>query len=552
MRTTKCSARNSSVSIARLSLICAAISVATFSVNGQGTLTVNSSISKVTVYLDRARVTRIAGASLPAGSSVVEFVGLPATLEERSVAVSAKSDGALTIEGIDVRQQFLAESANPKVQDLERQIRELHDQKNALAMQKSVLEEKRNFFRNLSAGLAKGEKEAINLDDIRKLYTFYGEEVLNLAENILSIGQSEAKLNVEIDRLQRELDTLRGAAQKAQRALLVSLKTEAAVKADFSVRYTIGNASWSPGYDAKVDSSSGKVVLAYNALVRQKTGEDWNSVQIGLSTAQPGRNGQMPELTPSYLDVQSERPATFAASRALPAPATAEPQAARDKEERVESTEAQAEIQRSGLSVNYQVRLPVSIPSDGQPHRTNVSIINLAGTPQYVATPKLDPAVFLKVHLTNTSEAPLLPGELNLFRDGEFTGSVPVGLVPPTSEFDLYVGRDDAIKAERKDIVSKRSETGLLNRKEVEDRKYQIFIQNFRPEAIHVLLYDQIPVSRNADIAVNQGAFSDKPAAVDKDTGKLTWEIEVPPKVKKLIEFSYSVEWPKGKEISGL
>jgi len=127
-----------------------------------------------------------------------------------------------------------------------------------------------------------------------------------------------------------------------------------------------------------------------------------------------------------------------------------------------------------------------------------------------------------------------------------------MSLVPPTAEFDLYVGRDDAIKVERKEIVSKRSETGLLNRKELEERKYQISIQNFRPGAIHVLLYDQIPVSRNADITVNQGTFSDKPTAVDKDTGKLTWEIDVQPKVKKVIEFSYSVEWPKGKEISGL
>jgi hypothetical protein len=50
---------------------------------------------------------------------------------------------------------------------------------------------------------------------------------------------------------------------------------------------------------------------------------------------------------------------------------------------------------------------------------------------------------------------------------------------------------------------------------------------------------------------VNQGAFSDKPATVDKDSGKLSWEIELQPKVKKVIEFNYSVEWPKGREIVG-
>src|SRR5690349_5688119 len=97
VRKTKCSVRNNFMSIARLPLICAAASIAIFSVNGQGTISINSSISQVTVYLDRARVTRAANARVPAGSSTIEFAGLPATLDEGSVSVSAKSDGALTI-----------------------------------------------------------------------------------------------------------------------------------------------------------------------------------------------------------------------------------------------------------------------------------------------------------------------------------------------------------------------------------------------------------------------------------------------------------------------
>ena len=536
---------------ARFLLVLVAASGAIFAAHAQETINLNSSISQVSVYLDRARVTREAEASLPASKSLIEISALPATLEEGSVAVSAKSDGALTIEGVDVRQQFLAESANPKAQELERQIRELQDQKKSLQAQVGVWQEKREFFKNLSLGLGKGEKQAINLDEIHKLYSFYSEELAIVSENILSLGQSEAKLNLEIDRLQRELDALRGAGQKTQRGLLISVRADSAVKAQFSVQYAIPNASWTSNYDARVDSSTGKVALMYNALVRQKTGEDWNNIRLALSTAQPGRNGQMPELMPSYVDVQAERPEVSAMTRSMPAPAAPAEPLAKAKEELFESRQDQAEIQRTGLSVNYQVGVPVTIPSDGQPHRTNVTIIELGGSPQYVTTPKLDPAVFLKVHLTNTSEAQLLPGPLNLFRDGEFTGSVPMNLVPPSSEFDLYVGRDDSIKVERKAIVSKKSETGLLNRKEVAERKYQIILQNFRPAPIRLLVYDQIPVSKNADITVNQGSFSDKPTTVDKDTGKLTWEIELPPKVKKVIEFGYSVEWPKGKEISG-
>ena len=520
------------------------------SVYGQGFSAVSSSISEVTVYPDRARVTRTATASLPIGMSTLAFPELPATLDESSIEVSAKADAPLTIEGIDVRQEYLASSASPKAQELERQLRELQDQKKSLQGEKDVCNEKREFFRNLSVGLGKGDKEPISTDDLRKLYAFYGEEISALSEKILSIESSEAKLDPEIDRLKRELDALRNSGQKSQRTLLVSVKAGASAKAEFRLRYVIGGASWTSSYNARIDSGTGKVELVYNALVRQKTGEDWNNVRLGLSTAQPGRNGRMPELTPSYLDYRRPEPVVSARGLLAPAPMAAiEP--AQAKAESNDSEEAEAEVQKNGLSVSYLVGLPVTIPADGQTHRANVTVLSLAGSPEFVTTPKLDSGVFLKVHLVNSSDAQLLPGQISIFRDGEFTGALTMNLVPPGSDFDLYAGRDDSIRVERKELVNKRSETGMLNRREVEDRRYQITLQNFRTGPVRIMVNDQLPVSRNAEIVVNPGAFSEKPSSIDKDSGKVSWEIELQPKAKRVIEFNYSVEWPKGKEIEG-
>jgi hypothetical protein len=79
------------------------------------------------------------------------------------------------------------------------------------------------------------------------------------------------------------------------------------------------------------------------------------------------------------------------------------------------------------------------------------------GGPEYVTTLKLDPGVFSRVHLVNTSPALLLPAPVSVFRDGEFTGAIPLSLLPAGGDFDLYVGQDDSIKAERKETVHKRS-----------------------------------------------------------------------------------------------
>ena len=144
------------------------------SLYGQEPIPVSSSVRAVTVYPDRARVTRTGTVTLPEGASVLQFVGLPEGLEEDSVVVHAQSDAALTIEGIDIRNQFLAASALPRTQELQGQLRDLEDQKKSFSATKDVLEEKRAFFRNLAAGLGKGEKETVNVDEIKKLYTYYG------------------------------------------------------------------------------------------------------------------------------------------------------------------------------------------------------------------------------------------------------------------------------------------------------------------------------------------------------------------------------------------
>ena len=55
---------------------------------------ISSSISEVTVYPDRARVTRIVGTEVASGSSMLEFGGFPEGLDVNSLEVSGKSDVA--------------------------------------------------------------------------------------------------------------------------------------------------------------------------------------------------------------------------------------------------------------------------------------------------------------------------------------------------------------------------------------------------------------------------------------------------------------------------
>jgi uncharacterized protein (TIGR02231 family) len=175
--------------------------------------------------------------------------------------------------------------------------------------------------------------------------------------------------------------------------------------------------------------------------------------------------------------------------------------------------------------------------------------IALEGKPVYVTTPALDQVAFLRYHLTNRSDALLLAGNVNLYRDGDLVGTSSLSDVASGAEFDLDFGRDQNLAVRRKLMVDRRSSSGLINRKDARERKVEIILENHHAAPVRVRLYDGLPVSQNAEITVSGVSFSEAPTAHDQETGKLTWEFDLAAQAKKVIEFGFTVQWPQGKEI---
>jgi uncharacterized protein (TIGR02231 family) len=511
----------------------------------------SSKITEVVVYADRARISREVAVNVPAGDSRFDLTGLPADLDENSLGINIRSGSSVTIRGMDVQREFLSENADERSSDLVKQLELIQNQKRAIQSQKSVLEDKREFFRKLNTGGDRNDKQIFSSDELKKLYDLYAGELTTIASAFLDLDAADRKLNPEIERVQQELNQLN--QKKEERRVSVSVQSQSTAELRVELRYVVQNASWLPVYEARVDTSSGKVSLMYDAMLRQRTGEDWTNARLTVSTARPERNDQMRELEPNYLRFSQPLPVPAPRSMALK-PEKAVPSGtpttkAEAGEQDVLAGVESAQLESNGLSVTYQVAAPVTIPSDGQAHRTNLTQIDLNGKLSYVTTPKLEPAAFLKEHLTNTSPNPLLAGKVNLFRDGDLIGSLSLPQVPTGAEFDLYCGRDDAVKVEYKELVNRDSDVGILSHRKQNLRKYQITIQNYRRNPVKLTLYDQIPVSQDNDINVTAGQYSIKPTSVDKESGKITWDLDLNSNEKKAIEFDYTVEWPVGKTI---
>ena len=86
---------------------------------------VESRISAVTVYQDRAVVTRTAAVQLPGGTTELVFANLPPSLNEQSLQGSGRGTAQASILDVSARQTFVDFTPNARVKELEDQLRSL-------------------------------------------------------------------------------------------------------------------------------------------------------------------------------------------------------------------------------------------------------------------------------------------------------------------------------------------------------------------------------------------------------------------------------------------
>ena len=82
-------------------------------------------LAQLTVYTDRAVVTRTATSPLTAGINELVFTNLPAGLLDQSLQVSATGSTAATILDVSAKQLFQAATPDPRAKGLESQIEQL-------------------------------------------------------------------------------------------------------------------------------------------------------------------------------------------------------------------------------------------------------------------------------------------------------------------------------------------------------------------------------------------------------------------------------------------
>ncbi|BCL37041.1 mucoidy inhibitor MuiA family protein [Nostoc sp. MS1] len=527
---------------------------------------VQSQIVAVTVYNDKALVTRKGRVHLSGTERELVIASLPVTLETESVRVGGTGTVGVRLLGVNCDRIYTTEPVTERVAHLSRQIQQLETEKRHLQAQVDALSLQARFIEGLREKTEEPfaqslSRKNLGLSETLDFLNFLGSQYSEYAIASGECKSQQQELEKQIEALRNSLEILQTPNPHESVSLIALIEATGEGEFELEASYMVNHASWTPLYDLRLHSTTQTVNLNYLAEITQNTGEDWQDVALTLSTAKPGLGTIPPKLQPWYIDAptlqvwRSQR--RLGPSPSLPAisptsvpPGVGNPTEEESQDSLILAETAKAEVSKEGSIVTFKINNGGNIPSDGTPHTITVFNDDYSCNFNYVAMPRLVSFAYLEANVKNSSGGvTLLPGEANIFRDDMFCGTTQLEHIAPGEKFTLNLGIDEGLKIER-DLIERQVDKKLIGNQRRTTYAYRLVITNLLNQESLLKLTEQLPVSRDEQIKVRMNGS--KPPIQLGEMGILEWILNIPPQGRQEVSYQFTVEHPPELTVIGL
>jgi hypothetical protein len=557
--------------------------------------TAPSRVVAVTVYRGSALVTR--QVEVPEGGGLIELVVTP--LPPHTIDSSLYSEGTdgLRILSTRYRTRAVKDDVRAEVRAKEQQIRSLQDEAEKLQKQVEVITQNLALLGKLESFTSAtmqtlAEKGLLSAETTIALAKHVMEtRAANTAEQVAL--QHSLRNNAEATAFaQRELTELSAGSGKTERDAVIVIDKSNNARGSVRLNYLVNAATWRPQYKLRAGAEREPVQVEYLAAIQQQSGEDWNDVNVVLSTAEPMLNAAPPEL--AAMDVTITARVAGAGGGAQGQAAAGPPALTLGAENRrqvqqlrsqaksdlnrndyfagntlinsaaaLEQTEelfsapaADSQIaslrvavddlqQREGPSVTYHLKPKLSLPSRNDEQLLEVARLQMAPSFFYKAVPVLTPHVYRQAELTNTTEYVLLAGEATMYLGTDFVGRMKLPLVAIGERFTAGFGVDPQLQVTRELLKKSRS---LQGGNQVHELSYRIRIASFKSTPATVQVWDRLPRAEAEAVGITlvdaKPSLSTDPTYVraQRPANLLRWDLTVEPGAngEKAVPIDYS------------
>lgn len=488
----------------------------------------SSRIARVTVYSGTATVERVA--KVAAGARSFTFTCLPASLDAQSLQVNA--DASVRVGEFNVLTED-RDVAPACASPLDGRIRDLEDQIAAVKAESGGVQLVDSYLRVLASGRAPGDEAPGGRGPAAT-----PAQITAMADVLRKSGQDTLARTHQLQRRQEALELAlkplvaernRVASQRA-RVVSVSINLAAEREGELRLSYQVRGPGWQPTYRATLEPAKATVLLERQALVAQNSGEDWNNVQLVLSTGQPGRatQGRLPR--PWTLDVAPPpQPQTSPAPAMAMAPAAAPAIMARTLSAAEEAMPSfDVSTTDKGFATEFAVPQRITVPSSGQ--RVTLALGNHTSTATLLTrtAPAVEDAAYLVADIA-TPPGVWPAGAVGLYRDGAFvgTGRLDFGApsTAPAGSTSLSFGKDDLVTVRAEAPQDLTGATGFTGSRTERRTRRAYSVENRHRTGITLQVLHATPVSRNEKIEV-ESRYQPQPAemAFNRIPGTVAWQ----------------------------
>ena len=522
-----------------------------------------STVTDITLYRDRAAVTRTSTLELQPGGYT-----LPSSVYLDSVQASVGENAALL--SIDTSSRPRVEDNTGVIKEITAEIEDVKQQIDALDATQDALALQVTMLKTLIEQASNEKDGQVDLEHLENQIDFVGSKMTTLTVKQKVNTNALKDMKQELQTLQRRKQNL-SADRRTQLNAVIDIGVKQAGTIQVRLTYLVSNASWLPTYSIRANNAGDKITVEYDAELWQRTGENWTDVSMTLSTAQPQRATTPPMPSPWYVDVFVPPPPPsagpsgggrgFAAdySKNTPHRVSRGAEVMMDVDQMVvEAASASATVNNDGPAVSFTLPRTITVPSNREDKQTtSLGAFETEAEMFHVAVPMFTDATFIRSNVTNTSDYILLPGKAASFHGSDYVGKTSLPTIAPNETFPLDLGIDPVVTATRILLEKESTSTGLFGSGKQTLYEYRITLSNGHDEAIDVHVWDRYPVSRNEDIEVKldnlSSPLSTHKRYVDseKPLGLLRWDLAIPANSTGNANFvlSWQVEIARGKDI---
>lgn len=289
-----------------------------------GPRNVSSRIVQVTVYPDSALVTR--EIEVPAGKGTLELVVSP--LPEHTIPNSLYSEGSngFQILSTRFRNRAVKEDTREEVRKAEDDLKKLRHEAQRIQSEIQVLQQNMAMLTKLENFTSANTKDATEKGKLDSESTITLAKYLMEGRNekgrqMVALQQQQELNHEQTEFLQRKLREMTSGVSRTERDAVLIIDKEEEKAGKVRLNYLVDKVTWRPQYKFRAGQEPTEPVqLEYLAAVMQQTGEDWQGVDLILSTAQPMLNASPPELMMLAVNVVPRETANQIAANPPPMP----------------------------------------------------------------------------------------------------------------------------------------------------------------------------------------------------------------------------------------